>query len=132
MTQEQFNEKLPVVLEALQEAITNEIGNYYDFNFNDYDDLVEKEFDYQTFEIFKEYARAISLLENEFYQPEDKSDLYHTIAVAMGDYTQGYKWTKEDYEDDFQFGENFGETPFTSDEEMNEFIGMLENYEKEN
>ena len=119
MTQEQFNEKLPVVLEALKEAITNEIGNYYDFNFNDYDDLVEKEFDYQTFEIFKDYARAISLLENNFYQPEDKSDLYHTIATAMGDYSQGYKWT-EDGE-----GFQFDETPFTSDEEMNDFIGEL-------
>lgn len=119
MRQEQFNEKLPVVLEALKEAITNEIGNYYDFNFNDYDDLVEKEFDYQTFEIFKEYARAISLLENDFYQPEDKKDLYQTIANAMGDYSQGYKWT-EDGE-----GFQFDETPFTSDEEMNDFIGML-------
>ena len=119
MTKEQFDEKLPVVLEALKEAITNEIGNYYDFNFNDYDDLVEKEFDYQTFEIFKEYARAISLLENNFYQPEDKSDLYQTIAKAMGDYSQGYKWT-EDGE-----GFQFDETPFTSDEEMNEFIGEL-------
>lgn len=121
MKQEQFNEKLPLVLEALKEAITNEIGNYYDFNFNDYDDLVEKEFDYQTFEIFKEYARAIILLENDFYQPEDKSDLYQTIATAMGDYSQGYKWTEECDEDDFQFDE----TPFTSDEEMKEFIGML-------
>ena len=127
MTKEKFDEKLPVVLEALKEAITNEIGNYYDFNFNDYDDLVEKEFDYQTFEIFKEYARAISLLENDFYQPEDKSDLYQTIATAMGDYSQGYKWTEEDDEDDFQFDE----TPFETNDEMNEFIEILKNYEKE-
>jgi hypothetical protein len=119
MRREQFDEKLPLVLEALKEAITNEIGNFYDFNFNDYADLVEKEFDYQTFEIFKDYARAISLLENDFYQPEDKSDLYHTIAVAMGDYTQGYKWT-EDGE-----GFQFDETPFKTNDEMIEFIGML-------
>lgn len=118
MTKEQFDEKLPLVLEALKEAITNEIG-YYDFNFNDYDDLVEKEFRPDILDIFMEYARAISLLENDFYQPEDESDLYQTIATAMGDYTQGYKWT-EDGE-----GFQFGETPFTSDKEMNEFIEML-------
>jgi hypothetical protein len=128
MTQEQFNEKLPVVLEALKEAITNEIGNFYDFNFNDYDDLVEKEFRPDILDIFMEYARAISLLENDFYQPEDKSGLYQTIATAMGDYDQGYAWTEEDDENDFQFDE----TPFKTNDEMNEFIGMLENYEKEN
>lgn len=127
MRKEQFDEKLPLVLEALQEAITNEIG-YYDFNFNDYDDLVEKEFRPDILDIFMEYARAISLLENDFYQPEDKSNLFQTIATAMGDYSQGYKWTEEDDEDDFQFDE----TPFETNDEMNEFIEILKNYEKEN
>ena len=126
MRKEQFDEKLPLVLEALKEAITNEIG-YYDFNFNDYDDLVEKEFRPDILDIFMEYARAISLLENDFYQPEDESDLYQTIAKAMGDYSQGYKWTEDGDEDDFQFDE----TPFETNDEMNEFIEILKNYEKE-
>lgn len=120
MRREQFDEKFPLVLEALKEAITNEIG-YYDFNFNDYDDLVEKEFRPDILDIFMEYARAISLLENNFYQPEDKSDLYQTIATAMGDYDQGYAWTEEDDEDDFQFDE----TPFKTNDEMIEFMKML-------
>lgn len=127
MTKEQFNEKLPLVLEALKEAITNEIGNNYDFNFNDYADLAEKEFDYQTFEIFKRYALAISLIEEDAVGPTDKQYEMSVIANAIGDYNSGgYRWTEEDDEDDFQFDE----TPFETNDEMNEFIEILENYEE--
>lgn len=120
MNNREFFEKLPIVLDALKEAITNEIGNYNDFNFNSYEDLIEKEFRPDTLEIFKGYAEAINSVEENYGNLQSEAK---TIQTAMGDYSQGYAWTEEDSEDDFQFDE----TPFINSEEKKEFIEYLEN-----
>lgn len=118
MEKKEFQEKLPIVLDCLKEAITNEIGNYYDFNFNSYEDLVEKEFRHDILNIFMGYAEAINNVEENF---EKLPKCGKTIIDAMEDYGQGYAWTEDDSEDDFQFEE----TPFENDKQLNEFMNYI-------
>jgi len=128
MTKEQFEEKLPIVLDALKEAIDNEIGNYYDFNFNSYEDLAWKEPDLQTFEIFQSYAKSIIEVEDDFNHLGYKSEYgegsnANVIRQAINDYSSGgYKFTEED--DDYV---EFTETPFANNQELKEFIDYLKN-----
>ena len=112
-----FKEKLPIVLEALKEGINNEIENYYDFNFNSYDDLVDKEFDEQIINIFKRYVEAIELIS----MGKGVSFHYKTIINALDDYGNGgYHFCEDDDE-----GYKFEETPFANKQEMDDFIRYL-------
>lgn len=119
MTKEQFEEKLPIVLEALKKCIDNELGNNYDYNFNSYFDLISGSSDLQTLELFLSYGEAIDEVENNLNSITDNANV---ILDALKDYSLGgYKFTEED--DGFELDE----TPFTDNEEMQEFIEYLTN-----
>ena len=127
MKKEQFEEKLPIVLEALKAGIDNELGNYYDYNFNSYEDLVNNEPDWQTFELFQSYAKSISEVEDDsnnlgYHSNYGKKRNADVIIDAIDDYSKGgYKFTEEDD------GIEFDETPFINKEELKEFCEYLKN-----
>lgn len=132
MGKELFETKLPMVLEALKQSIDNEAGNNYDFNFNSYDDFIDKMFDDKAFECFKNYAEAIERVEFLFqedmlYTDKRCSNYFSTLADALEDYGKGgYRLCETDDEDEI----DFDETPFTNRDEMFEFIDYLRNFKE--
>lgn len=123
-----FEKKLPLVLETIKVCVDNEMSNNYDFNFNSYKDLEEKEFDYDAFECFSKYVEAVSYIENnpiEYFSSFESryKGWLNDIMKALKDFSSGgYRLAESDDEDWI----TADEIPFTTREEMKEFIKYIE------